>query len=91
MTTKTKTAKIKKTHFIFKIAKEEEEKLLSSLVKYGSVKIGKFGIFELRHIASREGWNVKKKEKKTTKPYIKISFRALKKSKDYVNQVDTTK
>ena len=91
MTTKTKTAKIKKTHFIFKIAKEEEEKLLSSLVKYGSVKIGKFGIFELRRIDAREGWDPTKKTKKMAEPYTKISFRALKKAKAYVNQVDTTK
>ena len=70
----------------------EEQKLLDALVKHGSVKIGKFGIFELRTIKSRTGWDPIKQKVKPTKTFIKIAFRALTKSKNYVNnKVDTTK
>jgi len=86
-------AKNKTTNYIFKILPEEEQKLLEALVKYGSVKIGKFGIFELRQIKERKGWNPKTKQAKVNPAYIKIAFRALTKSKEYVNstKVDTTK
>lgn len=86
-------AKNKTTNYIFKIMPEEEQKLLEALVKYGSVKIGKFGIFELRHIKERKGWNPKTKQAKVNAAYIKIAFRPLTKSKEYVNntKVDTTK
>lgn len=87
-----KTIKAKKTNFIFKMQPAEEQKLLDALVKHGSVKIGKFGIFELREIKSRTGWDPTKRKVKPTEPYIKIAFRALTKSKNYVNnQMDTTK
>lgn len=83
----------KKITYIFKIEPAEEQKLLDALLKYGSVKIGKFGIFELRRIKERiNGVTPIINKQRINKAYTKIAFRALKKTKEYVNnQMDTAK
>ena len=69
---------------------DEEQKILVALMKYGRVKLGKFGIFELRQIPARIGWNPITKEKKENKAHAKVAFKPLKKLKLYVNKMDTT-
>lgn len=82
---------IRKTTYIFKMNKDDEEKILVALMKYGRVKIGKFGVFELREIKARNGWDPIRKEKKHVPEYTKVAFKPLKNLKLYVNKMDTTK
>lgn len=81
----------KKTTYIFKMNKDDEEKILVALMKYKRVKIGKFGIFELREIQPRNGWDPVNKVPKLLPKYTKVGFRPLKNLKLYVNKMDTTK
>jgi nucleoid DNA-binding protein len=71
--------------------KDDEEKILVALMKYKRVKLGKFGIFELREIPARNGWDPIRKEKKNIAQYTKVAFKPLKNLKLYVNKMDTTK
>jgi len=82
---------IKKTTYIFKMNKDDEDKILIALMKYRRVKLGKFGILELRDIPARIGWDPIKQEKKENRAYTKVAFKPLKQLKLYVNQMDTTK
>lgn len=52
--------------------------IYNDLNKYGSVKIVGLGIFYLRKIPSRMGYNPKKREKKVVPAYTKIKFRVSK-------------
>jgi len=60
---------------------EQVEKLMLSS---GKVKIGGFGIFEIRQVKEREGYNVGSGERITIPAHNKIVFRPTKKLRDAI-------
>ena len=64
------------------------DQLTSLLLKAGKVKVSGLGIFEIRRIAEREGYNVGTGERITISAHNKVAFRPHKKMKDSVQDYE---
>ena len=78
---------MKKTTYIFKINKGDDDRIFLALTKFKRVKFGKLGVFEIRQIKSRTGWDPSKKETKTISGYKKLAFKPTQMAKDKINGI----
>lgn len=61
-----------------------EEQLQNLLLSSGKVKVGGVGIFEIRAVAQRKGYNVSNGEEIVIPAHNKMFFRPTKKLKDAI-------
>lgn len=62
------------------------ESFKSAIMAGGKIKISDFGIFELKKMRSRKGYNPATKEHEQFPEYIKISFTPTSSLKEYVQK-----
>jgi len=79
----------KKQKAVLKLKHEEfVDRLSETLVIFGKVKVVGMGIFEVKHVAAREGYNVNDKKRIVISAHKKVSFRPTKSLRDIIQTYD---